>query len=39
MFLVWIVEKYQEEGTFIFYWEMALNIHIKLDIWLIQHAE
>ena len=39
MFLVQVVEKYQEEGIFIFYWEMALNTHIKLDIWRIQRAE
>ena len=32
MFLVWVVEKYQKEGIFIFfvfYWETTLNTHIK----------
>ena len=39
MFLIRVVEKYQKEGIFIFYWEMALNTHIKHNIWRIQREE
>ena len=39
MFHVRILEKYQEESIFIFWGEMALNTHIKHDIWRIQCEE